>query len=319
MGWIKRNLFFVIGGVLTLGLLGGAGLLIYKGMSRNFEASKTLNEIYGNLGNLSQQKPAPGNGKTNNTTIAKEQERQIRAWIGTVAAYFRPIPAIPANRSVTSEAFASALRKTIDLLQREAESSGVTLPPKYDFSFSAQRPLVKFAGGSLGPLATQLGEVKAISEILFATRINTLDSIQRVRVSDDDAQGSQSDYIDKYPLTNDLAIVTPYVITFRCFTPELARVMAGFATSSNTFIIKSINVQPAGTAPAAFAPGDAAGGLPPGRYPGGRRYPGEFAAPPPAAPAPQPGLGRGGLQTVLKEQLLLVVVEVELVKLLPQR
>jgi hypothetical protein len=95
--------------------------------------------------------------------------------------------------------------------------------------------------------------------------------------------------------------------------------MAGFATSSNTFIIKSINVQPAGTAPAAFAPVDATGGLPPGRYPGGRRYPGEFAAPPPAAPAPQPGLGRGGLQTVLKEQLLLVVVEVELVKLLPQR
>ena len=319
MGWIKRNLFFVIGGVLTLGLLGGAGLLIYKGMSRNFEASKTLNEIYGNLGNLSQQKPAPGNGKTNNTTIAKEQERQIRAWIGMVAAYFRPIPAIPANRSVTSRDYASALRETIALLQREAESSGVTLPPKYDFSFSAQLLSMKFAAGSLGPLATQLGEVKAISEILFATRINTLDSIQRVRVSDDDAQGSQSDYIDKHPLTNDLAIVTPYVITFRCFTPELARVMAGFATSSNTFIIKSINVQPAGTVPATFAPVDAAGGLPPGRYPGGRRYPGEFAAPPPAAPVPQPGLGKGGLQTVLKEQLLLVVVEVELVKLLPQR
>jgi hypothetical protein len=314
MGWIKRNLFFVIGGVLTLGLLGGAGFLIYKGMSRNFEASKTLNEIYGNLGNL----PSPGNGKTNNTTIAKEQERQLRAWIGTVAAYFRPIPTIPA-KNITSETYKRALEHTVDALQHEAAGAGVALPPKYDFSFSAQLPQMKFTPGSLGPLAAQLGEVKAISEILFATRINTLDSIQRVRVSDDDAQGSQSDYIDQHPLTNDLAIVTPYVITFRCFTPELARVMAGFATSSNTFIIKSINVQPAGTAPAAFAPVDAAGGLPPGRYPGGRRYPGEFAAPPPAPPAPQPGLGRGGLQTVLKEQLLLVVVEVELVKLLPQR
>ena len=308
MGWIKRNLFFVIGGVLTLGLLGGAGFLIYKGMSRNFEASKTLNEIYGNLGNL----PSPGNGKTNNTTIAKEQERQLRVWIGTVAAYFRPIPAIPPG-VVTSAAYSGALNRTISLLQDEAKEYGVALPPKYNFSFSAQQAQTHFAGGSLGPLARQLGEVKAISEILFATRINTLDSIQRVRVSDDDAQGSQSDYIDKHPLTNDLAIVTPYVITFRCFTPELSRVMAGFAASSNTFIIKSINVQPAGTSPAAFAPGDAAGGMPPGRYPG------EFAAPPPAAPAPQPGLGKGGLQTVLKEQLLLVVVEVELVKLLPQR
>jgi hypothetical protein len=316
MGWIKRNLFFVIGGVLALGLLGGAGFLIYKGMSRNSQASDKLNEIYGNLGNL----PSPGNGKTNNTDIARYQEQQIRAWIGTAADYFRPIPAIPANRSVTSEAYASALRKTIDLLQHEAEGSNVTLPPKYDFSFSAQLQLMKFADGSLEPLARQLGEVKAISEILFATRINSLDSIQRVRVSDDDAQGSQSDYTDKHPLTNDLAVVTPYVITFRCFTPELSRVMAGFASSSNTFIIKSINVQPAGTAPAAFGPGDAAGELPPARYtyPGARHLPGDFAAPPPAAPAPQPGPGRSGLQTVLKEQLLRVVVEVELVKLLPK-
>ena len=32
----------------------------------------------------------------------------------------------------------------------------------------------------------QLGEVKAISEVLFAARVNALDGIQRVRVSDDD-------------------------------------------------------------------------------------------------------------------------------------
>ena len=59
----------------------------------------------------------------------------------------------------------------------------MTLPPKYDFSFTAQRSLVKFASGSLGPLATQLGEVKAITEVLLAARINALDGIQRVRVS----------------------------------------------------------------------------------------------------------------------------------------
>jgi hypothetical protein len=43
--------------------------------------------------------------------------------------------------------------------------------------------------------------------------------------------------------------------------------------------------------------------------------------PPPTAvpqPAAQPAAGRGGLPVVLKEQLLRVTLEVELVKLLPK-
>ena len=52
-------------------------------------------------------------------------------------------------------------------------------------------------------------------------------------MSDDDSKGTApGDYIDQMPATNDLAVVTPYVVSFRCFTPELARVMTGFATSS---------------------------------------------------------------------------------------
>ena len=38
MGWIKRNLFFVIGGVLALGLLGAAGFYDYASWRRNTAA-----------------------------------------------------------------------------------------------------------------------------------------------------------------------------------------------------------------------------------------------------------------------------------------
>ena len=55
-------------------------------------------------------------------------------------------------------------------MQHEAETASVTLPPRYGFSFEAQRVLVKFDPGGLGLLAQQLGEVKTISEILFAAR-----------------------------------------------------------------------------------------------------------------------------------------------------
>jgi hypothetical protein len=324
MAWIKRNLFFVVGGAIALLALGAAGFYIYKGWDRNSTALTSLTEVVGNLKALTEQKPPPGSGKVDNISIAKEQDKEVRTWIASTAGYFQPITPIPAG-AITSEAFAGALRRTVDQMQKEAEASGVVLPPKYDFSFSAQRPLVKFAAGT-ELLAAQLGEVKAMAGILFAARINALDSIQRVRVTDDDTQGPQSDYIEQHPVTNELAVITPYVLTFRSFTPELSRVMAGFATASNTFIVKAVNVQPAG---AASALGTLPGGNPemmPGMTPGGlplrgEGYPNPYGQPPAmqqAAAAAAAAVGKGGSQLVLKEQLLRITLEVGLVKLLPK-
>jgi len=318
MGWIKRNLFFVVGGILALGLLGGAGFFIYTGWARNSEMSDKLNEIYGKLAELAQAPVQPGNDKIDNKKIAQEQEKQVRDWIDRANDYFRPIPPVPAG-SVTSKTYATALGTTVYQLQQEAKDDSVVLPPEYYFSFQVQNNKLTISSASLDPLAAQLGEVKAIAEILYAARINALDGIQRVRVSDDDLQGLQSDYIDERPTTNELAILTPYVVTFRSFTPELARVISGFATSPNSFIIKSINVQPAGAATTAPAP---EAGAYPGAYgPGGPmmgRGRGEGMPVPPPEQQPQPMAGRGGLQTVLKEQLLRITIEVEIVKLLPK-
>lgn len=298
MVWIKRNLFFVIGGVIALALLGAAGFYDFKSWSRNEAAFARLNEIYGTLREATQQKPSPGNAKINNTEAAKQQERQIREWIAGTKKYFQPIAPIPnlTNAPVTSELFAAALRRTIDQLQHEAETANVTLQPKYGFSFEAQRTLVRFAPGGLDSLALQLGEVKTISEIFFAARVNWLDSVQRVRVSDDDTAGPQSDYLDDHSVTNPApagAVLTPYMITFRAFSPEIAQVLAGFAASPHGFVVKGINVQPA------------TGG-------GGPQSGSEAPTPPPGTPATMPN--RGGLQTVLKEQLLRVTLEIEIVK-----
>ena len=75
-----------------------------------------------------------------------------------------------------------------------------------------------------------------------------LDGIQRVRVSDDDTAGPQADYLGEVSVTNNLAVLTPYAITFRSFSPELAKVLAGFAASPNGLIVKAINIGPAGAA-----------------------------------------------------------------------
>ena len=312
MAWIKRNLFFVMGGILALGLLGAAGFYNYKGWSHNSAKYDQLKEIYGTLRNLTGQKPSPGNDKVDNIAAAREQERQIRDWIRQAADYFQPMAPIPntGNNAVSSEVFAAALRRTIDQLQHEADAASVTLPPKYNFSFEAQRSLVKFDTAHLGALAAQFGEVKTISEILFAARVNSLDGIQRVRVSDDDANGPQADYFDDHSVTNNLAVLTPYQITFRSFSPEVGEVLAGFALSPHGFIVKSINVQPAG---AAAAPAAETAVLMPAVP--------MLAKPMPAVPTTLPTRvpGRGGFQTVLNEQLLRVTLVVEVVKLLPKK
>ena len=172
----------------------------------------------------------------------------MRDWINQAGKYFQPIKSVPDVPDVTSEAFANALRRTIHDLQQESAVASVTLPPDYGFSFTAQRISVRFTPGSLQSLSGQLGEVKTIAEILFAARVNSLDGVQRIRVSDDDASGPESDYLDDHPVVSDLATLTPYQITFRAFSPEIAEVLANFASSPHGFIVKGINVQPAGAA-----------------------------------------------------------------------
>jgi len=312
MGWIKRNLLFAIGGVVAVVLLLGAAFYDWRSWNHNSTSFDRLNEIYGKLKELNGKPILPGNAKIDNIKTAKEQEAEVRAWMAQAREYFTPIAPIPDAGEVTSESFAAELRRTIDQLQHQAEASSVQLPPKYSFSFEAQRSIVKFADGSLPPLAVQLGEVKKISEILFSARVNALDGIQRVRVSADDIAGPQTDYLGETSVTNSLAVLTPYAISFRSFSPELASVLAGFAASPHGMIVRAVNISPAGAAT------QTAGGPSPSPYPppypyGGPGYP----APPPTPPAG--GSGRGGYPTVLKEQLLRVTMEVVIVKLLPKK
>ena len=78
----------------------------------------------------------------------------------------------------------------------------------------------------------QLGEVKGICEVLFEAKVNSLDNLRRERVSADDSKGPQTDYLGEKSVTNELAVLTPYEVTFRCFSSELAAVLAGFVRVS---------------------------------------------------------------------------------------
>ena len=251
MDWIKRNLYFVIGGVVALALMGMAGYFLWSKYQLNNAEMAKLNEDYTLLGQLNTADPHPGAGQINNIKLAQEQEQQVRALIEKVREKFAPIPPIPNAPQVNDREFSAALSRTLQDLQKDATNSSVVIPPNYLFSFSAQNRRVTFAPGSLQPLSAQLGDVRAICDILFAAKVNSLDNIRRSRVSTDDNTGQLSDYTEKKLITNSLAILAPYEVSFRCFSPELAAVLAGFSSSSNGIVVKSINVE---LAPAPAAP-----------------------------------------------------------------
>ncbi len=249
MSWIKRNLYFLILAVLGLVLMGAAGWFAYLKWNENNQTLAGLNDDYSHLRDLNNQNPHPGAGQIDNIKAAKEEREQLLAFLKQVRGHFQPIAPIPDETKVSDRDFSVALSQTIAQLQRDATNSSVIIPANYSFSFEAQKAKVSFAAGSLVPLSIQLGEVSNLCDILFEAKINSLDNIRRERVSNDDSTGTQTDYTPDKSVTNDLAVVTPYEITFRCFSAELAAVLAGFANSPSGWVVKSLNVDLAPAAP----------------------------------------------------------------------
>jgi len=348
MAWIKRNLFFVIGTVVALSLMGAAGWYLYSKWQLNNEIWAKLNEDYSKLKQLNAEKPHPGSGNVDNIKIAKEQTKELREFIEKTRAHFQRITPIPDLPKITDQDFSSALSRSIDQLAHAATNASVMLPSdNYAFSFSAQRSLLQRDQKSLGPLAVQLGEVKAICEILFSAKVNSLDNLRRERVSPNDLGGSSLDYIPEKTITNaEMALLTPYEVTFKSFSAELASVLAGFASSPYGIIVRTINVE---LAPAEAAPETApqpsyqpqpvyispAPTQQPQRREGDQnaafraRYGlgGARSAPPPPPTAPpvqyiMPGTtapaASRGMAMALDEQKLRVTIALSIVKLVPK-
>jgi hypothetical protein len=238
MNWLKKNLFLVLGGLVALGMLGFAVyfLLIKKQAVDDVTAQLTTQTE--ELKNLATRDPHPNQ---ENIEIAKKEQKKVADFLQSCRKFFVPVASFT---NIDSAAFKDLLQTTISDMERNAEKSGVSLPARYDFTFSSQRKSVDFPPDTLVPLATQVSEIEAVCDVLFDARVHALTSLRRVPVSKDDT--SVNDYlIGRKPTTNAVtgAVVTPYEVQFQGFTAELAAVLEGFYRSSNCFIVKNIDVQ----------------------------------------------------------------------------
>jgi hypothetical protein len=292
MPWVKRNLYFLISCVLALALLIGAGWYCYTGWQNNSDNLDKLTQAINELTQINNKQPGAGDGeKVDNIKTARDEAGEAQKRAQELGKFLAAIPPIPNTNKIEDQALASSVREMIRQLRLAAVSKNVGLPPDYAFSFSAQREKATYAGPSLIPLSKQLGEVSAICDVLFQSRILSLESLQRERTVDD-ANAAQTDYLDTTSVTNNGTVITPYQITFHCFTPELANVLAGFANRPYGMVVTSLVIAPEDMTP------DANTTPPPGTVPGMAST-------------------SGGLPLIVDERKLKVTMLLEIIKMNP--
>jgi hypothetical protein len=326
MLWIKRNLFFVISVAVGLLLTGYCAWLLYNSLSSNAGVSEEYKTTFDSLETKRKESPFPD---TNNIQAAKADQERVRLFLADFRKMFSPFPAPPVK---DEKGFKTYLDENLARFRAEATNAGVLLPPDYSFAFSGLIGKLTYPAASIGPWMQELEEIDAILAILYHAKINYLAGLQRVPVSTDD--GGPGDCLAAATVTNQWGIVTPYKITFRGFSAELAAVMEGFARSSNCFIIQAIAVvpdmsvqpavvQPPPQQPAVNYPPRLQTPSPPLPYPGPNRpgvrpnYP--WARPAPgsvaAAPVAAAPVAAPSVVTILSESPLLVTVQINVVKL----
>jgi hypothetical protein len=299
MSWAKRNLYFLISGIVAIVLLGAAGWYCYSSWQSNNTNWDQLNQDYATLNNIVNKPIGAGNENINNIDAAREETKEAQDRVAVARKFFLPIPGIPNTNRLDDRTLAFAVRETVAQLRVSAAQHNVALPvvpSGFAFSFSLQEEKAVYDSQSLNQLSKQLGEIKAICDTLFSCRVASLDSIQRERTSDDinpGQSGGQPDYVDSVAVTNGNIVIAPYQVTFRCFTPELGAVLSSFANQSHTVVVKTLAIEPEDIGPM-----------------------NEGAMPPPTTPV---YAMRGGLPVVIDEKKLRVTMLLDLVKTLPQQ
>lgn len=322
MQWIKKNLFFALGGLVALILMVLAIFYVLQSTKASAEVQEEINAQVAELQRLHEKEPFPSD---ENIALAKQEQQKVNEMLAESKAFFAPVSGF---KPTDNHGFQELLGTTIFDLQKQASQIGVTLPAQYAFSFAGQKNALQLSPTSIEPWLGQLAEIRAICGILFQAKINELYGIQRVAITDDDRRlgGASADYLPNATVqTNQLAIFAPYQVSFRGFSTEIASVLTGFLESTNCFIVKSVTVDPAPYTPASAA---AAGLNPvytpvPNRYAPAAGLPPEGPVPGPArpqypVPAPIQGTRAAAVPasvTVLAEKPLRITLVVEAVKL----
>lgn len=319
MVWLKRNLFLVL---FIAGTLAMTGLAVFFLLNRIAADKKVSGELQTASGELSQMVQANPKPTDENIKIAKDEAQKL----ADLSAQVYPLLTVEPETSLEPVEYKSLLETTIADLTTEAETLGIDLQSRYSFTFTAQRAMVEFPTNSIGPLTSQLKEIKGICRVLFDAKVHSLDALKRVRAYAEETT-SATDYLDgKIVVTNAVgAVITPYLVAFKGFSSELNAVLEGFQESPIFYVVKTLEAKPVSTGLSGMTGGSAAMGMDSDRNvlstsanePPANTVPSATSSTSTTQPA-QPAAGTTGsgasLKTVLDETPKRFILNLEVVK-----
>ena len=255
MAWIKRNLIVVVSGVIALALIGVGIWYMLGAMDQN---KNTDNEINGLKEEVKRYVTGQHFPSQTNIALAAREVKRVNEFIAEGRKFF---PASPTSEAPLNDPnFASLLHTTIDNLTKEALTSGIKIETNYHFSFESEWSPLSFPPQSLRPLFERLTEVKQISSVIFKAKVNRLEYIRRARV-----EGSVleelviTDSIGEDISANLVALEElharfhPQLLLIESggdnlaatFSPELAVVLENLSRTPEAIVVRSVVVQPA--------------------------------------------------------------------------
>lgn len=268
MLWIKRNLFIVIGGLVSLALLGGAVFYLYNSFYDNDDQDVALEQLKAELTGLT----TGFYPNDENIAVIRSNTALAQAFMADAGRLLVSEP----PRPMLASTFSIELVKALDRLRRDATNASVELPPRFDFTFGEikAKPIFPYA---VEPLNGQLAEISTLCGVLYRAKVRAIESLQRVPAYVGDPP-SQDLLTDLAVRTNEVStnfnlVMTPYRVTFRGFVGELTAVLNGLARTKDFIVVRQLDLEAGGSAPALtptmdpmmMTPGMMSpGGLPPG-------------------------------------------------------
>jgi hypothetical protein len=243
MAWIKRNLVFVISMAVGLALTGYCCFLFYQDFGKNSAVATEEQDIASQYGTLVNNTNTPYPSEEN-IQHAKEDQAQVKQLVDELRGSFTPFPA---QSNLDIKGFSEYVENTIFDLKTKATNAGVGLPDDFGFGFTDQRGKLNYPLECIPPWMQQIEEIKAICDILYRAKVNSLLAFRRVSISSSNDNILNSlDLLDSHIVTTNFGTVTPYKIEIKCFSKELSAFLNGLARSSNFYVVKNIVVRPFG-------------------------------------------------------------------------
>ena len=257
--YLKRHAIGIVGLVLAIGFGAGGFMMMGKAKAATTKVETDYTAVVERRATLEKGQALGGSQgvkvDSKNVAEANDEAEIYRGFIKDAAEVIHRDSIDP----MVSEEFMVYTASVIEELNQRAreasvqvltDASNVSIRIPYNFTFMNLRAVPHLSKDKIPELQVQLKDIRTISEVLFQSRVRSIVSLQRTRVTHEDfTSGISRDFLDaRYQYTNTISVVRPYKVRFQCLSGGIAKTLNGFASEENFIVIRKLEVTKPGGA-----------------------------------------------------------------------